>query len=139
LPKVRDSWSHLYVEHARVDQDDKAIAVHDQKRCVPVPCAALSLLMHGPGTTITHAAIRTLMDCGWLVVWVGEHGVRFYAQGLGETRSARNLLRQAALCSDPAACELRAIVEAVAASGRAAARAQLSEQPPRPDAFRIRA
>ena len=29
LPKVRDSWSYLYVEHCRVDQEDKAIAVHD--------------------------------------------------------------------------------------------------------------
>src|SRR5205823_3188667 len=33
--------------------------------------------------------------------WTGEEGVRFYAEGMGETRSARNLLRQARLCSDP--------------------------------------
>lgn len=103
LPKVRDSWSYLYVEHARIDQDDKAIAIHDERGRVPVPCASLTLLMLGPGTTITHAAIRTLADSGCLVHWVGEHGVRFYAQGLGETRSARNLLRQAQLCSDPKA------------------------------------
>jgi len=100
LPKVRDSWSYLYVEHARIDQDDKAIAVHDEKGRVPVPCASLTVLMLGPGTTITHAAIRTLADCGCLVLWVGEHGVRFYAQGMGETRSGRNLLRQAQLCSE---------------------------------------
>ena len=29
LPKVRDSLSYLYVEHCRIDQDDKAIALHD--------------------------------------------------------------------------------------------------------------
>lgn len=29
LHKVRDSWSYLYVEHCRVDQDAKAIALHD--------------------------------------------------------------------------------------------------------------
>ena len=29
LPKVRDSWSYLYVEHGRIDQAAKAIAVHD--------------------------------------------------------------------------------------------------------------
>ena len=31
LPKVRDSWSYLYVEHCRVDQEDKAIAVQDSE------------------------------------------------------------------------------------------------------------
>lgn len=102
LPKVRDSWSYLYVEHCKVDQEDKAIAVHDVNGKVPVPCATLTLLMLGPGTTITHAAIRALAENGCSVQWVGEQGVRCYAQGLGETRSAHNLLRQARLCADPA-------------------------------------
>jgi CRISPR-associated protein Cas1 len=54
---------------------------------VPVLCAALMLLMLGPGTTITHAAVGTLADNGCLVVWTGERGVRMYAQGFGETQS----------------------------------------------------
>lgn len=101
LPKVRDSWSYLYVEHCRIDQEAKAIAVRDARGKVPVPCAALTLLMLGPGTSITHAAIRALAENGCLVMWTGEQGVRFYAQGMGETRSARNLLRQARLWADP--------------------------------------
>ena len=101
LPKVRDSWSYLYVEHCRVDQEDKAIAVHDVNGRVPVPCATLGLLMLGPGTTVTHAAVRTLADNGCSILWVGEQGVRTYAQGMGETRGARHLLRQAELCADP--------------------------------------
>jgi CRISPR-associated protein Cas1 len=100
LPKVRDSWSYLYVEHCVVEQDDFAIAVFDQQGKTPVPCASLSLLMLGPGTKITHAAIRALADNGCLVAWTGEAGVRFYAQGLGETRSSSNLLRQAAMHAD---------------------------------------
>lgn len=102
LPKVRDSWSYLYAERCRIDQDDKAIALHDLNGKTPVPCSALTLLMLGPGTTITHAAIRTLADNGCTVLWTGESGVRLYAQGLGETRSAQRLLHQARLCSDPA-------------------------------------
>lgn len=102
LPKVRDSWSYLYVEHARIDQDAKAIAIHDANGRVPVPCASLTTLMLGPGTSISHAAIRSLADNGCLVIWSGEEAVRFYAQGLGETRSAHNLYRQAALWADPA-------------------------------------
>ena len=34
-------------------------------------------------------------------MWVGEDATRFYAQGLGETRKAYHLLRQAELASDP--------------------------------------
>ncbi len=99
LPKVRDSLSYLYVEHKRIDRDQKAIALHDVNGSVQVPCAGLTTLMLGPGTTITHAAVETLADCGTLVVWGGEQGVRFYAQGTGETRAARNMLRQAYLCT----------------------------------------
>ena len=100
LPKVRDSWSYLYLEHCLIDQEAKAIAFHDKEGRVPVPCAALNVLMLGPGTSISHAAIRALAENGCLVFWTGEEGVRFYAQGLGETRSARNLLRQARLWAD---------------------------------------
>src|SRR5262249_31429293 len=101
LPKIRDSWSYLYVEHCKIDQEARAIAVQVANGKVPVPCATLATLLLGPGTSITHAAIRALADNGCLVLWTGEEGVRFYAEGMGETRSARNLLRQARLCSDP--------------------------------------
>src|SRR4051812_33605887 len=100
LPKIRDSWSYLYVEHCRVDQESKAIAIHDAAGKTPVPCAMLTLLMLGPGTSITHAAIRTLAENGCLVMWCGEESVRFYAVGLGETRSSRNLLAQARIWVD---------------------------------------
>ena len=102
LPKVRDSFSYLYVEHCRIDQEDKAIALHDADGKTLVPCASLTLLLAGPGTSVTHAAIRTLAENGCLVMWTGEMSVRFYAQGMGETRVAHNLLHQARLCSIPA-------------------------------------
>ncbi|WP_324715606.1 type I-E CRISPR-associated endonuclease Cas1e [Carboxydochorda subterranea] len=101
LPKVRDGWTYLYVEHARIDRSDQAIVIHDQDGRVPVPCATLALLMVGPGTTLTHAAVVALSDNGCLVAWVGESGIRFYAQGMGETRSSAALIHQARLVSDP--------------------------------------
>ena len=101
LPKLRDSLSYLYVEHCKIDQEDKSIAIHDAEGKVPVPCASLCLLMLGPGTSITHAAVRALAENGCLVIWCGEQGIRFYAQGMGETRNANRLLRQAMLCSEP--------------------------------------
>ncbi len=101
LPKVRDSLSYLYVERCKIDQDAKAIALHNINGKTSVPCANLTLLMVGPGTTITHAAVKTLADNGCLVMWTGEKGVRFYAQGMGETRASRNLLHQSFLSSIP--------------------------------------
>lgn len=95
LPKFSDGWSYLYLEHCKVDQEDKAIAFHDEAGKTPVPCANLALLMLGPGVSITHAAISVLADHGCLVAWCGEEGVRFYATGMGETRSAANFLHQA--------------------------------------------
>lgn len=100
LPKFRDGWSYLYVEHCRIDKEDQAIAVHDASGKAPVPCANLALLMLGPGVSITHAAISVLADHGCLVAWCGEGGVRFYSVGMGETRSAANFLHQARTWAD---------------------------------------
>jgi CRISPR-associated protein Cas1 len=100
LPKFRDGWSYLYVEHCKIDREDMAVAIHDVEGKVPVPCANLALLMLGPGVSITHAAVTVLADHGCLVSWCGEEGVRFYAVGMGETRSAENLLHQARMWAD---------------------------------------
>ena len=35
-----------------------------------------------------------------MAIWCGEHAERFYAAGVGETRSAKNLLVQAKACMD---------------------------------------
>lgn len=101
LPKFRDSWSYLYLEHCRIEQEAQAIAFWDAQGKVPVPCASLALILLGPGTSITHAAVTALADNGCLVCWVGEGGVRFYSSGQGLTRSANNLLYQARLWADP--------------------------------------
>ncbi len=101
LPKLRDSLSYLYLEHCRIEQKHKAVEFVDQEGRAMIPAAALSVLMLGPGTSVTHAAIKSLADNGCLVVWVGEDGTRCYAQGGGETRRAYHLLQQAELVGDP--------------------------------------
>ena len=101
LPKLRDSLSYLYLEHVRVQQKHKAVECIDKEGRTMIPAAALSVLMLGPGTVITHAAVKALADNGCLVVWCGEDGTRCYAQGGGETRKAYHLLKQAELVSDP--------------------------------------
>jgi CRISPR-associated protein Cas1 len=70
---------------------------------VPIPAASLAVLMLGPGTTITHAAMRNPADCNCLVAWCGEEGTRFYSHGRGGTYQADKLLRQAELYCNPRA------------------------------------
>lgn len=101
LPKFQDRWSHLYLEHGRLDQDTHGLVFHDLVGHTSVPIGQLGLLMLGPGTTLTHAAVKTLAGNNCLVAWVGEEGVRLYAHGTGGTFSARRLLFQAQLYCDP--------------------------------------
>jgi CRISPR-associated protein Cas1 len=101
LPKLRDGLSYLYLEHGRIEQKHKAVELVDKQGRTMIPAAALAVLMLGPGTSITHAAVKALSDNGCLIVWVGEDGTRCYAQGGGETRKAYHLLEQAELARDP--------------------------------------
>jgi CRISP-associated protein Cas1 len=101
LPKLSDSLTYLYAEHVVVEQKAKAIELFDKDGATLVPTAALSVLLLGPGTRITHAAVKALADSGCAIVWVGEDGTRCYAHGGGETRKAYHLLHQARLVSDP--------------------------------------
>lgn len=101
LPKIRDSISYLYLDKGRIEQTKLGIEYQNKDGSMLVPVANLTTLLLGPGTTVTHAAIRNLARVGCLVIWCGEEGVRCYAQGIGETHKAYKLMRQAELSSDP--------------------------------------
>lgn len=101
LPKIRDRLSYVYVEHARIDKTAHAVGVWDTAGETELPVSALTVLMLGPGTTISHGAVKVLADHGCLVVWCGEENIRFYAFGTGGTHSSARLLHQAAQVLDP--------------------------------------
>lgn len=101
LPKFRDRLSYVYTEHAVVERDAHSISFFSEEGQTQVPIATLSLLMLGPGTKITHAAMDVLARNNCLVAWCGEEGVRMYAFATGGTHSAARIIRQAALVSDP--------------------------------------
>ena len=79
LPKFRDRWPYLYLERGRLDQDARGLVFHDAAGDVPVPIDQLALVMFGPGTTLTHAAVKALAENSCLLAWVRENGVRTYA------------------------------------------------------------
>lgn len=100
LPTMRERISFLYLERCLVSRQDNAITVTDLRGTVHVPAAALSVILLGPGTNISHRAIELIGDTGASVLWVGEHGVRYYAHGRPLTHSSRLLTAQAALVSN---------------------------------------
>lgn len=100
LPTIRDRISFLYLEHCLLSRQDGAITVTDARGTVHVPAASLSVLLLGPGTNVSHRAMELIGDAGTSVVWVGEHGVRYYAHGRPLTHSARLLIKQAELVSN---------------------------------------
>jgi len=97
LTRFSDRLSFLFLEKGHIEQHQTSVAYVTEKETVPIPAANLALLMLGPGTTITHAAIHNLADCNCLVVWCGEEGGRFYSHGRGGTFGAEKLLEQAEL------------------------------------------
>lgn len=100
LPRLKDSISYLYLEHAVIEQENSALVVIQKDGRIPVPVAGITCLLLGPGISITHAAVKTLCANGCMAIWCGENVGRFYASGIGETGSAENLLKQAKCCID---------------------------------------
>ncbi|MCR5630861.1 type I-E CRISPR-associated endonuclease Cas1e [Lancefieldella rimae] len=100
LPTIRERMTFLYVERCLVNRQDSAVTITDKRGTAYVPASSLGVLMLGPGTNVSHRAIELLGDSGSSMVWVGEHGVRYYAHGRPLTRSSRLIVRQAELVSN---------------------------------------
>lgn len=102
LPQVKERYPFLYLERGRLEIDDSSIKWIDaSNNVVPLPVATLNALLLGPGTTITHDAVRTAAAANCAVCWVGEDSLLFYAAGFLPTADTRNLKRQIELAADP--------------------------------------
>ncbi len=100
LPQIKERISFLYLERCIINRQDSSISISDERGTVQVPAASLGILLLGPGTTITHRAMELIGDAGTGILWIGEHGVRYYAFGRPLTHSASLLLRQAKLVTN---------------------------------------
>lgn len=100
IPRFSDRWSYLYLEYGTLDQTANGLAFQNIASSTAIPINQLSLVMLGPGTTITHAAVKALAGNSCLLAWTGQDGVKLYAHSTGATFSARRLILQAKLASD---------------------------------------
>ena len=101
LAPAKDRWTPLYLEHGRLEVDDSSVKwIGADGLLCRLPVATLSALMLGPGTTITHAAIKACADSNTPVCWTGAEGLRFYAAGITPTHDNQNPKRHAAAWAD---------------------------------------
>lgn len=100
LVRIQDRITFLYLERCTVHRDGNAITATDERGVVHIPAATVGALLFGPGTRVTHQAIMLLAESGSTAVWVGEHGVRYYAHGRSLARSSRLLTAQATAVSN---------------------------------------
>lgn len=101
LPQVKDKYPFLYLERGRLEIDDSSIKWIDaDNNVVPLPVATLNALLLGPGTTVTHDAVKTATSANCSICWVGEDSLLFYAAGFLPTADTRNLKQQIDLASN---------------------------------------
>ena len=83
LTPAKDRWTPLYLEHGRLEVDDSSVKwIGADGLLCRIPVATVSVLVLGPGTTVTHAAVKACAESNTPVCWTGEESLRFYAFGL---------------------------------------------------------
>lgn len=108
LPQVKDKYPFIYLERGRLEIDDSSVKWLDSEgNVVRLPIATLNTLLLGPGTSVTHEAVKTAAAANCSICWVGEDSLLFYAAGFQPTSDSRNLRRQMELaCNKKASLEV---------------------------------
>lgn len=102
LPRVSEKYPFIYLERGRLEIDDSSLKWIDAEgERVRLPVATIAALLLGPGTSVTHEAVKTAAAANCSLCWVGEDSLLFYAAGHSPTANTRNLLRQARLAAHP--------------------------------------
>ena len=101
LPQVSSKYPFIYLERGRLEIDDSSVKWIDcDKNVIRLPIATLNCLLLGPGTAITHEAVKVISASNCSICWVGEDSLLFYAVGQTATSNTRNFRRQMLLSAD---------------------------------------
>jgi CRISPR-associated protein Cas1 len=102
LPQIKDKYPFVYLERGRLEIDDSSVKWIDcEANVVRLPIATINCLLLGPGTTVTHEAVKVMSQSNCGLCWVGEDSLLFFAGGLSPTSDSRNMREQLKLASDP--------------------------------------
>jgi len=103
LTPAKERWTPIYLEHGRLEVDDASVKwIGADGTVLRLPVATLSAIMLGPGTTVTHAAIKACSQCNTPLCWIGADGLRFYAFGASPTHENGRARHQAAVHANKA-------------------------------------
>lgn len=101
LPQVSSKYPFIYLERGRLEIDDSSVKWIDcDGNVIRLPIATLNCLLLGPGTAITHEAVKVIAAANCAVCWVGEDSLLFYAVGQTPTANTRNFRKQLLLSAD---------------------------------------
>lgn len=101
LPQVKDKYPFIYLERGRLEIDDSSVKWIDcDKNVVRIPIATVNAILLGPGTSVTHEAVKVMAAANCSVCWVGEDSLLFYAVGQSPTADSRNFRTQMILSAD---------------------------------------
>lgn len=100
LPRVEDKISFLYIEYARIVQDEFSIAAYQQNNKIIIPLAMINVIFLGPGTSITHAAVKNVADAGCTLIWTGQDLKHVYSTSMISSEHSKNLIVQAKCYAD---------------------------------------
>lgn len=102
LPQIKDRYPFLYLERGRLAIDDSSVKwIDSDGQVIRLPIATINCLFLGPGTSITHEAVKTIAAANCSIFWVGEDCLIFYAAGDSPTANTRNFRHQMELACDP--------------------------------------
>ena len=102
LPQIKDRYPFIYLERGRLEIDDSSVKwIDSQNFVVRLPIATIGTILLGPGTSVTHEAIKVMSAANTTVCWVGEDSLLFYAIGQSPTSDSRFMRQQMSLASSP--------------------------------------
>lgn len=100
LPRVEDKFSFLYIEYAKIVQDEFSVAAYQKNYKIIIPIAMINVLLVGPGSSISHAAMKNIADAGCTVIWCAQDMKYIYSTGMVNSEYSKNLILQAKCYSD---------------------------------------
>lgn len=101
LPRVNDRMTFMFLEQCSINVDGGAIKIMSDEGYRCIPAAAIICIILGPGTTITHDAVKLLSRSGVSILWSGSDQTRFYSLGRSLSASAKLAIAQADIVSHP--------------------------------------
>lgn len=100
LPRSLDRMSFLYLDQCSINIDGGSIVAYHEGNRLLIPAASLTCLILGPGSKVTHDAIKLLAQSGTSITWMGADQTRFYASGKSLSSTSKLIEAQASIVSN---------------------------------------